>query len=61
MPLEIAPSDVLEPAPTVPEPDPMSVDTEFKSDLLRTMQARGYIHSITHPAELDEAASTGGP
>ena len=59
MPLEIAPSDVLEPAPTVPEPDPMSVDTEFKSDLLRTMQARGYIHSITHPAELDEAASKG--
>ncbi len=59
MPLEIAPSDVLEPAPTVPEPDPMSVDTEFKSDLLRTMQARGYIHSITHPVELDEAASRG--
>ena len=59
MPLEIAPSDVLEPAPTVPEPDPMSVDTEFKSDLLRTMQARGYIHSITHPVELDEAASKG--
>ena len=59
MPLEIAPSDVLEPAPTVPEPDPMSVDTEFKSDLLRTMQARGYIHSITHPVELDEAATKG--
>ncbi len=59
MPLEIAPSAVLEPAPTVPEPDPMSVDTEFKSDLLRTMQARGYIHQITHPVELDEAASTG--
>ena len=59
MPLEIAPSDVLEPAPTVPEPDPMSVDIEFKSDLLRTMQARGYIHSITHPVELDEAASKG--
>jgi len=37
----------------------MSVDTEFKSDLLRTMQARGYIHSITHPVELDEAASRG--
>jgi len=37
----------------------MSVDTEFKSDLLRTMQARGYIHQITHPVELDEAASTG--
>jgi len=31
----------------------------FKSDFLRTMQARGYIHQITHPAELDEAATSG--
>lgn len=31
----------------------------YKSDFLRTMQARGYIHQITHPAELDEAASQG--
>ncbi|MEN5363811.1 tyrosine--tRNA ligase [Brevundimonas intermedia] len=31
----------------------------FKSDFLRTLQARGYIHQITHPAELDEAAATG--
>ncbi len=31
----------------------------FKSDFLRTLQARGYIHQITHPAELDEAASSG--
>ena len=31
----------------------------FKSDFLRTMQARGYIHQITHPSELDEAATTG--
>ena len=30
----------------------------FKSDFLQTLQARGYIHQITHPAELDEAAST---
>lgn len=29
----------------------------YKSDFLRTMQARGYIHQITHPAELDEAAT----
>ncbi|HVY02998.1 MAG TPA: tyrosine--tRNA ligase [Caulobacterales bacterium] len=28
----------------------------FASDFLRTMQARGYIHSISHPAELDAAA-----
>ncbi|WEK39603.1 MAG: tyrosine--tRNA ligase [Candidatus Brevundimonas colombiensis] len=31
----------------------------FKSDFLRTMQARGYINQITHPAELDEAATNG--
>ena len=30
-----------------------------KSEFLRTMQARGYIHQITHPAELDEAATRG--
>ena len=30
----------------------------FKSDFLQTLQARGYIHQITHPTELDEAAST---
>ncbi|KQW83618.1 tyrosine--tRNA ligase [Brevundimonas sp. Root1279] len=34
-------------------------DTAFKSDFLRTLQARGYVHQITHPAELDEAASNG--
>ena len=31
-------------------------ETTFKSDFLRTLQARGYIHQITHPAELDQAA-----
>lgn len=31
----------------------------FQSDFLKTMQARGYIHSITHPTELDAAAKTG--
>jgi tyrosyl-tRNA synthetase len=31
-------------------------ETAFKSDFLRTLQARGYIHQITHPAELDQAA-----
>ena len=31
----------------------------FKSPFLQTMQARGYIHQITHPAELDAAASAG--
>ena len=31
----------------------------FKSDFLRTLQARCYIHQITHPVELDEAAAAG--
>jgi tyrosyl-tRNA synthetase len=32
-------------------------DAAFQSDFLRTMRDRGYIHSISHPAELDEAAA----
>lgn len=31
----------------------------FKSDFLKTLQERGYIHQITHPVELDEAAGSG--
>jgi tyrosyl-tRNA synthetase len=31
----------------------------FKSEFLQTLQARGYIHQITHPVELDEAAAKG--
>ena len=34
-------------------------DQAFKSDFLKTLQARGYIHQITHPTELDEAAASG--
>ena len=34
-------------------------DQAFKSDFLRTLQARGYIHQITHPVELDAAAADG--
>ncbi|WP_409020954.1 tyrosine--tRNA ligase [Brevundimonas vesicularis] len=34
-------------------------DYAFKSDFLKTLQARGYIHQVTHPMELDEAASNG--
>ena len=34
-------------------------DPTFKSDFLRTLQSRGYIHQITHPAELDAAADAG--
>lgn len=31
----------------------------FKSEFLQTLQARGYIHQITHPDELDAAAASG--
>ena len=58
MSLEIASPAVLEPGQRSPEPQPMS-EAPFKSEFLKTMQARGYIHSITHPAELDEAAAGG--
>jgi tyrosyl-tRNA synthetase len=34
-------------------------DAPFKSEFLKTMQARGYVHQISHPVELDEAAATG--
>ncbi|CAL1691908.1 Tyrosine--tRNA ligase [Brevundimonas subvibrioides] len=34
-------------------------DTSFQSDFLSTLQARGYIHQVTHPAELDAAAKAG--
>ena len=34
-------------------------DQAFKSDFLNTLQSRGYIHQVTHPVELDEAASNG--
>jgi tyrosyl-tRNA synthetase len=51
-------STVLERRDLGPEPPQMS-DAPFKSEFLKTLQARGYIHQITHPAELDEAAATG--
>ena len=34
-------------------------DAAFKSGFLQTLQARGYIHQITHPDELDAAAAAG--
>jgi tyrosyl-tRNA synthetase len=34
-------------------------ETAFKSDFLTTLSQRGYIHQITHPAELDAAAASG--
>ncbi len=38
---------------------PKMSDPAFKSEFLRVLHDRGYIHQITHPAELDEAASNG--
>jgi len=37
----------------------MSAPASFKSAFLQTLQARGYIHQITHPDELDAAAASG--
>jgi tyrosyl-tRNA synthetase len=37
----------------------MSAPASFKSEFLQTLQARGYIHQITHPEELDNAAAGG--
>jgi tyrosyl-tRNA synthetase len=34
-------------------------EAAFKSAFLRTLQERGYIHQVTHPAELDAAAGEG--
>ena len=37
----------------------MTAEHAFQSDFLRTLRDRGYIHQITHPAELDAAAASG--
>jgi tyrosyl-tRNA synthetase len=56
--LNPSPPAVLDPAPQG-DSAPMTADAAFKSDFLRTLRDRGYIHQITHPDELDAAASTG--
>ncbi len=58
MSLELPAAAVLEPGHRSPEIHQMS-EPAFKSPFLKTMQARGYIHQITHPAELDAAALAG--
>jgi tyrosyl-tRNA synthetase len=58
MSLEIADAPVLEPGHRSPE-NPQMSDAPFKSEFLKTLQARGYIHQVTHPAELDEQAASG--
>ncbi|MBX3483553.1 MAG: tyrosine--tRNA ligase [Phenylobacterium sp.] len=58
MSLEILGRPVLEAA--APDREiPRMPETAFKSEFLQVMQSRGYIHQITHPEELDEAASKG--
>jgi len=50
---------VLDGASFHPESRSMSAPASFKSEFLHTLQARGYIHQITHPDELDAAAAGG--
>jgi tyrosyl-tRNA synthetase len=58
MSLESPDPAVLERAGSLHE-IPAMTEPAFKSEFLKTMQARGYIHQVTHPAELDEAAAGG--
>src|SRR5690349_6590181 len=58
MSLEIPGAAVLDAAHTSAEIPVMS-EPAFKSDFLKVLQERGYIHQVTHPAELDEAAANG--
>ncbi|MFX8860246.1 tyrosine--tRNA ligase, partial [Acinetobacter baumannii] len=37
----------------------MTSQPAFTSEFLRTLQARGYLHQISHPEELDQAAARG--
>jgi len=59
MSLEILSADVLERAGPSHEIPPQMTEPAFKSDFLKVLQERGYIHQVTHPAELDEAAAKG--
>lgn len=59
MPLELSAAAVLEPGSSPPKPEPMTSQPAFKSEFLRVLQSRGYVHQITHPTELDEACVAG--
>ena len=50
---------VLDAASSNSESRSMSAPASFKSEFLQTLQARGYIHQVTHPDELDAAAAGG--
>ncbi|MFL5294742.1 MAG: tyrosine--tRNA ligase [Phenylobacterium sp.] len=58
MPLDNPDDAVLEPH-RAPLDEPQMTEAAFKSEFLQTMQARGFIHQITHPTELDEACLKG--
>jgi tyrosyl-tRNA synthetase len=57
--LDIPPAAVLDGAAPLTEIPPPMAQAPFKSDFLQVLQARGYIHQITHPEELDAAAAGG--
>src|SRR5277367_6695358 len=56
--LETADKAVLERTGSFLE-NPRMTDVAFKSKFLQVLRDRGYIHQITHPEELDEAATSG--
>ena len=58
MPLELPAKAVLRPDHRFPE-IPRMPEQPFKSEFLKVMQSRGYIHQVTHPEELDASASSG--
>ncbi len=58
MSLETSAPAMLRPGDPLPE-NPRMSDQPFESEFLRTMQARGFLHQITHPMELDAAAKAG--
>ena len=58
MSLEVFAPAMLRPGDPIHE-NPRMTDAPFKSEFLKTMQARGFIHQITHPMELDAAAAAG--
>jgi len=59
MSLDIPSVAVLERPPPEQEIPRAMTEPAFKSDFLKVLQERGYIHQVTHPAELDEAATKG--
>ncbi len=58
MSLETFGPAMLRPGQPCPE-IPQMTAAPFKSEFLKTMHARGFIHQITHPAELDAACLAG--